>query len=82
MALHQRAQPAILLRLGRHDFHQVDVALVGGMDVHRGWAERRIGGLLEHDCLGGVGQSQPAHFARGMRSQQATYAGLRNQFLT
>ncbi|MNO81803.1 hypothetical protein D3C76_730570 [compost metagenome] len=81
VALHQRAQPALLLlRRGDH-FHQVDVALVGGVDIHRGRAEGRVTGLLEDHRLTHVRQPEPAHFGRGMRRQQTVGAGLLDQLL-
>ena len=61
-------------------FQQVDVALVGGEDVHRDRAEQRIAGFLEHHGLADVVQPEAAVFHRRVRREQPGLATERHQF--
>ena len=79
-ALDLRAQPALLLRFGRHRVHQVDIAFVGRVHVDRRGTQRGISGLLEHHRLGHVAQRHAAHLPGAVRRQQACGAGLGDEF--
>ena len=64
----------------RHLLHQVDVALVGGKDVHRDGPEQGIAGFFKHDGLADVIEPQPAVLRRGVRREQSGLARQGDKF--
>ena len=82
MPLHQRQQPALLLFSRGDQLHQVNVAFVGGMNVHGHRAQWGITGFFKHDGLVHMRQPQTAMANAGVRREQTSLPGMAHQFLT
>ena len=67
---HERSEVARALRVRRHVVEQVDVALVGCVDVERHRAEQRAARSLEDRCPLGHAQAETAAVDRTVRRQQ------------
>lgn len=79
--LDQRAQPALLLSVGRDYVQQMSVAFVRRLDVERQSPQGRIPGGLEHHRHAAVIKAETAVFGRAVGGQQPGRACLLDHLL-